>query len=363
MINNYQKLKYRMLALLSVGLVSACGGGGGGSDSDTSPPDGGPSRQWSISTQFVANGGPGKDGIPALENPAFGTVESATVEDSDLVLAVRSGDQVKVYPQDIMDWHEIVNEPEEPVPFALSYCPLTASAVAWELSGTAENPTFGVSGLLLNSNLLLYDRETDSYWSQALQLGVSGPLRNTTPRKLKVIETTFATVKSMYPDAVVMTRDTGHFRDYDDYPYGTYRADTRLLFNVERTDNRLHLKERGIGIHTRDRAKVYQLSGFGSATQTINDHFEGQPIVVAGNTDLEIAVMYSRSLADGSILQFDPIQGDLPNIMTDSEGNVWDVFGQAISGPRMGTQLSLVDSYSAMWFSWAAHFPTVELHF
>ena len=147
------------------------------------------------------------------------------------------GDQIKVYPQDIMDWHEIVNETDEPVPFALSYCPLTASAVAWELSETAENPTYGVSGLLLNSNLLLYDRETDSYWSQALQLGVSGPLREATPRNIQVLETTFATVKSMYPDAIVMTRDTGHTRNYDNYPYGTYRTDTRVLFNVERTDN------------------------------------------------------------------------------------------------------------------------------
>ena len=73
--------------------------------------------------------------------------------------------------------------------------------------------------------------------------------------------------------------------------------------------------------------------------------------------------MYSRSLADGTILQFDPIQDALPNIMTDSEGNVWDIFGQAVSGPRTGTQLNLVNAYSAMWFSWAAHFPSVEIHF
>jgi len=348
--------------LVTALLTAACGGGGGGGGGGA--PGNAPAREWIIPTTFVANGGPGKDGIPALVEPAFAPISAnSAVGPFDLVLAVQTGNQVKVYPQDILDWHEVVNETAEGAPFVLSYCPLTASAVAWRTSATDTDPTFGVSGLLFNSNLLLYDRWTDSYWSQMLQLSVSGSRRMEEPTNIQVIETTFATVESMYPNAVVLTRDTGHARNYDNYPYGNYRSNRDLLFSVERGDNRLHEKARAIGIHNDNQAKVYQLDGFGSSTQTVHDNFDGQPIVVAGNSAESVAVIYSRMLSDGTILQFDPIQSDLPNIMQDTEGNVWDIFGTAQSGPRAGAQLELVKSYSAMWFAWVAHFDTVEVHF
>lgn len=342
-------------------LAASCGGGGGGDDGGSPSAAGG---QWSIPTNFVIDGGPGKDGIPALVSPRFeSAAKISTVQPDDLVLVVWDGDQVKVYPEDVLDWHEVVNDTGGSRPFILSYCPLTASAVAWVASPSDADPTFGVSGLLYNSNLLLYDRKTDSRWSQMLQSAVSGSRIGEEPVGIPVIETTFATLKSMYPDAVVLTRETGHFRDYDRYPYGDYRSSGNLLFPVQRRDNRLHEKERAIGVHSGRASKVYQLAGFGPNTQAINDDFSGEAIVVVGNSAKQFAAVYSRELNDGSILAMTPLEDALPNVMTDSEGNVWDIFGRAVAGPRLGTQLRMVKSYTAMWFAWTAHFDTVEIYF
>ena len=345
--------------LLATLFVAACGGGGGGGGGNPASGD-----DWLIPLANVADGGPGKDGIPALQNPRFEPAASVvTSEPSDLVIMVRDGDQVKAYPEDILDYHEVVNDGSAVDPFIVSYCPLTGSALAWKGRATDANPTFGVSGLLYNSNLLLYDRASDSFWSQMLQLSVNGPRSGERPENVQVIETTFATLLAMYPDAVVMTRDTGHLRVYDAYPYGPYREEESLLFNVSRRDGRLHSKARAIGIHEGSSSKVYQLDGFGASTQTINEQFNNQSIVVVGNSALDFAAIYSRTLADGTILSFDPIQDDLPNVMVDTEGNVWDIFGKAVSGPRAGEQLDSVRSYTAMWFAWVSHFDNVEIHF
>ena len=349
------------LGLLAIGalLLTACGGGGGGGSNNRPEPE-----VWLISTQFIVDGGPGKDGIPALRNPAFESAATiSSVDPEDLVIALRSEGQVKVYPHDIMMYHEIINDGPADAPFTMSYCPLTGSGVAWPADPGQADPSFGVSGLLYNSNLLLYDRETDSHWSQMLQMAVRGDRIRDIPTSMQLIETTFATITAMYPDARVMTRDTGWGRSYDDYPYGDYRTSQNLLFNVSQQNNSLPRKQLAIGIHADNSAKVYQLSGFGTETQTIHDQFSGQSIVVVGNSALNFAAIYDRELADGTILSFSPLQGELPTVMTDTEGNVWDVFGMAVSGPRTGTQLTSTKSYTAMWFAWAAFFDVIDIYF
>jgi len=121
-------------------------------------------------------------------------------------------------------------------------------------------------------------------------------------------------------------------------------------------------KDRLIGIHDDSKSRVYQLGAFGASTQAINDQFNDQSIVVVGNSALSFAAIYSRVLADGTILNFSPINADLPNVMSDDEGNVWDIFGTAVSGPRAGTQLGKTRSYVAMWFAWVSHFEEVDLY-
>ena len=359
------------LILFTSLLVSACGGGGGGKTNGAAQPGGG-NQNWLVPQANVADGGPGKDGIPAL-NPADLNFESAqtiaTVDDIDLAIAVRHDGMVKIYPHDILDWHEIVNDGPADQPFTLSYCPLTGSAVAWVGNASDPDPTFGVSGLLYNSNLLLYDRATDSHWSQMYEQSVEGSRQSELPQTIQLVEAEFGTLTAMFPDAMVLTRETGHSRNYDSYPYGDYREQAELLFSVSPLDGRLHSKTRVIGIRgtggVDDAApsRAYQIDSFSATTEAINDQFGNQSIVVVGNRALGFAVIYDRELADGTILSFSPLQDNGANIMTDTEGNVWDVFGTAVSGPRQGTQLNSTRSYTAFWFAWAAHFRSPEIYF
>ena len=354
-----------LLVLIAI-FATACGGGGGG----TPPPVVTNNAEWLVPIGDVFDGGPGKDGIPALQSPDFQSAATIlTVDPSDLVIAVKHNGTVKIYPHDIMDWHEIVNDGPANDPYVMSYCPLTGSAMAWLATPTDANSSFGVSGLLYNTNLLLYDRQTDSVWSQMFEISISGQRIREIPERIQVLEGKFGTLRDMYPSALVMTRRTGFTRNYENYPYGGYRENTSLLFPVTHDDQRLHPKTRvigirsGSGIDANTVTKVYQLGEFGPTTQAINDQFQNQSIIIVGNTDLNFAVIYNRELADGTILTFTAINNDLPNIMSDDEGNVWDAFGTAVSGPRAGEQLSITRSYTAYWFAWVAHFPDVEIHF
>jgi Protein of unknown function (DUF3179) len=358
------RCRFILAILVCWSLFAACGGGGGGGTPAPQEPVSGDSV-WAIDPDFVIDGGPGPDGIPALENPEFGAIlDNEPLDPAGLVVAIRVGDQVKVYPHDILDYHEIVNDEIPDNPVILSYCPLTGSAIAWKGDPTHANPTFGVSGLLYNSNLLPYDRETGSLWSQMLELSVNGNRVLERPERLQVIESTWGTIAGMYPDAVQMTRNTGHDRDYDDYPYGSFKQDAGLLFPVLNVDNRMHPKTRVIGIRfNAGQSRVYQLGAFGSTTQVINDQFFDQAIVVFGNSSRNIAAIYRRELEDGTILNFAPSSDALPVVMTDDEGNSWDVFGEAVSGPRTGTQLATTSSYTAYWFAWVAHFVNTEIYF
>jgi hypothetical protein len=370
-LDSLQRARLIRTLLLSLFALSAaaCGGGGSGGGGAPPPPPP-PPAEWLIDENFIFDGGPGADGIPSLENPNFESASTiSTVNPDDLAVAVKHAGEVKIYPQDIMDWHEIVNDGPDDDPMTLSYCPLTGSATAWKGTIAHANQSFGVSGLLYNSNLLLYDRETRSLWSQMYEAAVFGPRIRELPDRLQLIEAKFGTLRGMFPDAMTMNRATGFIRDYPQYPYGNYREAAGLLYPVTNADNRMHPKTRVIGVRDGEgvddtvTAKVYQLGGFGDSTVAINDQVGNLSIVVVGNTALDFAVIYDRELEDGTILTFSPIEGDGANIMRDDEGNVWDAFGVAVSGPRAGTQLSMTNSYTAFWFAWVAHFPDSDFHF
>ena len=347
--------------LLTVALLMAACGGGGSNGGPGNPP---PVSAWLIPENQVFDGGPGQDGIPAIDQPQFAKASDTThLDASDRVVGVFVNGEYHAYPHRILDWHEVVNDAVDTDAFVLSYCPLTGSALAWDVSDDATDTEFGVSGLLYNSNLILYDRASGSRWSQMRQQSVWGGRRGEIAEQIQVIETSWPTWQSMYPDSLVLTEDTGFSRPYGDYPYLSYRTNSDLLFPVSELDNRLHPKRRVIGIRSNAAGKAYQIDSFGSTTQTINDQLENTPIVVVGNTDLDFAAIYSRELDDGTILDLSPVQNQLPVVMSDSEGNNWDIFGIAVSGPRTGVQLERTPSFTAMWFAWAAFFNNTEIHF
>lgn len=228
--------------------------GTGGGQNSGSNDDG-----WSIPVSSVFDGGPGKDGIPSIDNPKFINVSAVeTIQEEDLVIGFKNGDEIRAYPHDILDQHEIVNDEIGSAKIALNYCPLTGTAMAWNRVLNGKTTTFGVSGLLFNTNLMPYDRESDSYWSQMLTASVKGDLIDQQAELKQIVEMPWSEWKKLYPNSKVMSRETGFSRSYDFYPYGGYRETTALLFKVDNTDDRIFGKERVAGVIVNGRSKVYQ---------------------------------------------------------------------------------------------------------
>ena len=319
---------------------------------------------WAIPIGEVFDGGPGKDGIPALLDPQFTQASEANyLDDNDLIVGFVDGDQAKAYPHKILDWHEIINDRVGSVNISVTYCPLTGTGIAWNRDLNGGTTTFGVSGLLYNSNLIPYDRQTDSNWSQIRLDCVNGKMIGTEIETFPLVETTWKTWKEMYPSTTVVSTNTGHSRDYEKYPYGSYRTNNDyLIFPLSNADSRLPNKDRVHGIVASGDAKVYPLSLFGDAVVVIEDSFKDKPYVIVGNQGDNFAVSFLRAPGDGPSLSYSPVQDQYPVVMTDGEGNMWDVFGMAVSGPRKGTQLTHARSFIGYWFSFAAFYPQVTIY-
>lgn len=209
------------------------------------------------------------DAIPALNFPNFKIIDKTDIldnpflEDKDLLFLLKIGNSYKAYPHSVLDWHEIVNDSELGAQFTLSYCPLTGTGVAWLDNTSNEAKGFGVSGLLYNNNLILYDRKTESYWSQMLQRSIHGLRLNETPETIQLVEMNWKTLKSIDGEIKLMSFDTGFDRNYNDYPYGDYRTnDAFITFPLNFIDDRVPGKEKVFAAIINEKAKVYRFKDF-----------------------------------------------------------------------------------------------------
>lgn len=335
-------------------------GGNGGNGGNNNPGNtGGQDQEWLIPEDEVMDGGPGKDGIPSVDDPQFSSVSAINfLSPDDLVIGFKANGEARSYPHPVMDWHEITNDKAGGIPIAVTYCPLTGTALGWSGQVQGEVTTFGVSGLLYNNNLIPYDRKTGSNWSQIKSLCVNGNLKGTIPRFYHLVETTWEQWKKMYPNSKVMNRNTGYNRNYNQYPYGDYKSSGQLLFPVSNEDSRLHKKERVHGIIVKSKARIYRLKHFSGGVNVNYDRFQGKDIVLAGSRPGGFIVSFER----GSDKNFQAIQTGGNKIMKDEEGNVYDLFGYIIEGPDKGSRLDPTHSFMGYWFSWAAFFPGVEIY-
>ena len=218
---------------------------------------------WLVPVNEIVDGGPGRDGIPALNYPSYKKLSSVQfMEDDDLVLGLSINGEIRAYPHKILNYHEIINDTIQGMPVVISYCPLTGTGMWWESTSTGSLLTYGVSGLLYNSNLILYDHETDSKWVQMRLDCINGKYKGTRQLPQRMIQTTWKTWKKMYPRSKVLSANTGFDRPYDVYPYGFYRTNLLLLFPVTPLDLRRPPKEIVHGIVVRDHAKVYRFNSF-----------------------------------------------------------------------------------------------------
>jgi hypothetical protein len=165
----------------------------------------------------------------------------------------------------------------------------------------------------------------------------------------------------MYPETKVTAIQTGHSRPYGRYPYGDYRTSNELLFPVDRDDRRLPRKERTYGIVAGANARVYRYSAFSDSLTVFQDELGGVPLVVLGSRLRGFAVAFGSELRDGTPLRFTSLQDQFPAVMVDNEGTRWDVFGEAVDGPRKGSSLPTVVSFNAYWFAWGTFYPGADL--
>ncbi len=208
----------------------------------------------------IKSGGPSKDGIPSIDDPKFVSVEEADewIQDNELVLAIIYKDVKRVYPLQILVWHEIVNDKIAGDPILITYCPLCGSGIAYERKINGEEVEFGTSGKLYNSNLVMYDRKTDTYWSQIDGKAIVGELTGEELKEISIDTVVWRDWKSAHSDSEVLSQDTGFNRDYGTDPYGSYYEDSFLFFSVENEDDRVHPKTVIFGIEVDGKFKAYK---------------------------------------------------------------------------------------------------------
>lgn len=253
-----------------------------------------------VPPENIVSGGPPRDGIPALTEPEMTAGDKADyLRDSDLVLGVEMEGQARAYPTRILVWHEIVNDTIAGKPVAVTFCPLCGTGIAFERRLGDKTLEFGVSGLLYNSDMLMYDRNTESLWSQIPGKAISGSMAGKQLEKIPVQHTEWGDWLAQHPETRVMTLDTGHQRDYDNYPYRGYEQSLQLMFPVEHRDKRYHPKDLVIGLAEGNKARVWPFHELMKTDGRISDQFDGKPVTVVFNKDSQSARILNE---DGELL-------------------------------------------------------------
>ena len=236
----------------------------------------------SIPVSEIHKGGPPRDGIPPLDDPNYIEADKADyIADDDRVMGVVIEGQPYAYPIGIMNYHEIVNHATDQKQWLITYCPLCGTGMVFDGAVGARKLTYGVSGLLYNSDLLMYDRQTESLWSQIEGRAVSGPLKGEELELKPSRLTNWHGWTSEHPDTMVLSRNTGHRRNYDRSPYGNYEESASLYFPVSERDSRYHPKTWTLGMTSGDQARAWPLKELKAAgRETIRDEFDGDAIII-----------------------------------------------------------------------------------
>lgn len=301
-------------------------------------------RYWNESR----SGGPGKDGIPSIDRPRFLSADNADgwLDEGDRVIGLYHDGEARAYPQSVLVWHEIVNDEVGGDAFAITYCPLTGTGVGYH-RGDSE---LGVSGRLVNSNLLMYDRATDSHWPQILSTAVEGERKGASLVEKRVIWTTWGRWQARHPDTTVLSRRTGHARNYRRDPYGGYNpregyyAGDETLFPLMHDSDRYAPKEVVFGFRTHRGAFAVDRDAL--AEHGILQHAAGdEHFLVVHDPGLDTAWVYRSD----SALKID--------------ADLADAIEFGASGPQHERLdgLEPVNGFEAMWFAWYAFYPDTEI--
>jgi Protein of unknown function (DUF3179) len=297
---------------------------------------------------------PSPDGIPPIDEPKFLAVdEVGFLAPKEPVLSVEVNDEAKAYPLRVMMWHEIVNDEIGNVPVTVTYCPLCNTGIAFRRPVVdGELLDFGTSGRLFYSNLVMYDRQTNTYWSQATGQAILGELVGMELELVPAQVVSWGDWRATYPRGQVLSQDTGWDRAYGQNPYPGYDSphnDQPFLF-VGTPDPRMKATARVLGVNEGSAAIAFPY-------QELEAMARDQPEIAASTLVGSATAFDPRS--GGMLLRFEPQGGGFVDTET---GSRWDVFGRAVACPLEGTRLQALPAVDHFWFRWAAFFPETEIY-
>jgi hypothetical protein len=343
-------------------------------------------RYWAdIQLDYLMSGGPPPDGIPSIDMPRYVTTSEADawLPDEQLVVGIERNGVVRAYPIAILNWHEIVNDVIDGETIIVTYCPLCNSSIAFEapeLDGKIA--TFGTSGRLYLSDLVMYDRVTGTFWSQLEGKPIVGPMVGIVKelKRIAIDVMPYGFWKEDHPDTVVLDRPKsgdmmgtqiaqrgsgaeGLLRDYSRDPYAQYRITNpgrgeSTMFGIPINDDRLKAKDSIVGILLNEQAKAFAHDAV-LAEKIINDSIGDTAIVLAATSGEKIRIFNRTIPGTTTTLEFASVDD---NGLTDTDGNRWNLDGVAQSGPHQGKQLEELVGIVAFWFSWITFNPDTELY-
>ena len=326
----------------------------------------------SIDLSELRRGGPPKDGIPAIDRPKFVSPAAAAewLDSKEPVLVVERAGEARAYPFQILIWHELVNDTIGGVPILVSYCPLCNSAIVFDRRVDGETYSFGVSGLLRESDMVMYDRATDSLWQQVTGEAIVGTL---TGKRLRVVPSqtvAFGDFARAFPDGKVLSRETGRRRPYGTNPYVGYEFGG-FLFEPNVPKGLKAPKERIVVVEAGGEATAYSfellrregvVEGVTGGRRYVIFHQRGTvtPLDrsrIADSRDVGSVGVFVPEI-DGRRLTFRRKKGRIIDRETGSE---WNVLGFAVNGPLEGERLEPVPHGVYFAFAWLIFNPETEL--
>ena len=339
-------------------------------------------RQWprtdfgqtTVDLGEIGHGGLPRDAIPAIDHPRFVSTDDAGgwLYPREPVIALEVGGEARAYPIQVLIWHEIVNDMLGASPVAVTFCPLCNAAIVFERKVDGRLLDFGTTGKLRHSDLVMYDRQTESWWQQFTGTGIVGHYAGQTLRRIPASIIAFEDFREAYPEGQVLSRDTGYPRDYGRNPYRGYdRVGARPFLLRGTPDPRLPAMQRVLGISLDSTAVAYPLPGLMERTP-INEEIDETPVVVfakagalsALDTEtirssrfLPTAAAYDRRVG-AQELTFERRNDAVVDRET---GSRWNVLGHALDGPLAGSRLTQVDDGVFFAFAWLAFQPASEI--
>jgi len=323
----------------------------------------------------ITSGGPPKDGIPAIDRPRFVTPAEAEawLGAQEPVIVLEGGAAGRAYPLQILIWHEIVNDELEGLPVAVTFCPLCNAAMVFDRRVDGRVLDFGTTGKLRKSDMVMYDRQTESWWQQFTGMGIVGAYTGVELRRIPGKIVAFDEFRRAYPHGQVLARHTGYRRSYGTNPYRGYdRIGDQPFLLDDPADPRLPAMERVVGVTAGDRTRIYPFSRLKGAG-VLQDELGGVPIAIFHRRNLrsvldkarikdsrliQAATVYDRRLGNRR-LDFAVLDGRLTDRQTGSE---WDLLGRAVAGPLNGRRLEAVGSGVHFAFAWLAFNPDSEIY-